>query len=398
MSERHPDDVRLAEWAEGLLPPGQAASIDAHLGECARCRAVEEDLTLLREELAHLNDDLRMPGDIAARLDLALASLPLIATVDTPGSPDSDHAGEGARDAADLPVSRETSDDRWASFPSSSSSSSFSSSGSPEDVSRDAPSADRAPLHGDSGDSGHAVVPTPIGTTSPGDRGRRRRPALVLAASAALLALGSAGMLLPHLFDDGAADTTAAGDAAPREDSAGAVPESGAAADGEAPPDAREVGHRVRLLLLASETEADLFSEGDGNEEAEEHSGPGTAHGDAEGDRRDSPDTEGSGREETLGTEDAPPALPEGAENGLDTSELTDEVPGCIRSAIGRRDMPLVAEENYDYGGTRAYLVVLPHGGNARLVDAFVVDASCVTGSTAADPGDVLFETSFIRD
>ncbi|MQS08027.1 anti-sigma factor family protein, partial [Streptomyces alkaliphilus] len=117
MSERHPDDVRLAEWAEGLLSPGETASVRAHLGECARCRAVEEDLILLRDELAHLDDDLRMPDDVATGLDRALSSLSLTPVVGPAASPEAPEDGApggknresaGATASGDTSVSRET--------------------------------------------------------------------------------------------------------------------------------------------------------------------------------------------------------------------------------------------------------------------------------------------------
>ncbi|MQS09582.1 hypothetical protein FNX48_021120 [Streptomyces sp. IF17] len=208
-------------------------------------------------------------------------------------------------------------------------------------------------------------------------------------------------MLLPTLFGSGGDDLATSGGDAPRYDTAESAPESGAAEDGEPVPDAREVGDRVRLLLLASETDVDLFAESAGGGETGENpdteAAPSYGAGDEDrGDR--TPGAGESGREERFEEEGALPGLPEEAEKSLIDSDLTDEVPDCVRSAIGRGDAPLVAEENYDYGGTRTYLVVLPHGGNARLVDVFVVDASCVTGATAAEREDVLLEASFIRE
>ncbi|MCE7081499.1 anti-sigma factor [Streptomyces sp. ST2-7A] len=407
MSERHPDDMRLAEWAEGLLPPDQTASVRAHLGECARCRTVEEDLVLLREELAHLNDDLRMPGDVAARLDLALSALPLIATVSgpgmaepdgadgdapgprgvtrpewlagggkipgagepTPGEPDSNGAGSGEPETA--PVSRETS--RAPGDPSPT-------------PSPDSPDAVSVRLDGEG-----PGAPVSIGAPDPsGHRGvRRRRPALVLAASAAILTLGAGGVLLPALLGNDTSELATDSSGAPREDSA-------EAAEAEATPDAREVGDRVRWLLLASREDTGLFS----GSADDADPGADTETEDSlpeEGEARDGESAE-TGGTERFESEDFPLDPMEGAEEDLDTSDLTDEVPGCIRTAIGRGDDLLVAEENYDYGGTRTYLVVLPHGRNTRLVDAFIVDASCVTEATAADREDVLFETSFIRE
>lgn len=56
-------------------------------------------------------------------------------------------------------------------------------------------------------------------------------------------------------------------------------------------------------------------------------------------------------------------------------------VPACIQQGVGRRTAALAIEEG-TYEGTHAYLVVLPHQTNAALVQAYVIDASCVD----ADP------------
>ncbi|MET8324994.1 hypothetical protein [Streptomyces sp. NPDC005181] len=52
-------------------------------------------------------------------------------------------------------------------------------------------------------------------------------------------------------------------------------------------------------------------------------------------------------------------------------------VPACIQQGIGRRTAALAIEEG-TYEGTHAYLVVLPHQTDAALVQAYVMDASCV--------------------
>jgi hypothetical protein len=71
-------------------------------------------------------------------------------------------------------------------------------------------------------------------------------------------------------------------------------------------------------------------------------------------------------------------------------------VPNCVREGIGRSDAPLAVDAEARHQGTSAFLVLLPHIGDAGQVDAYVVDASCVTeGST---PGKVLVERTFTRN
>ena len=70
-------------------------------------------------------------------------------------------------------------------------------------------------------------------------------------------------------------------------------------------------------------------------------------------------------------------------------------VPACIQQGIGRRTAALAIEEG-TYEGTHAYLVVLPHQTDATLVQAYVMDASCVD----ADPtgkGKLLLTHTYAR-
>ncbi|WP_206330165.1 zf-HC2 domain-containing protein [Streptomyces telluris] len=69
--------------------------------------------------------------------------------------------------------------------------------------------------------------------------------------------------------------------------------------------------------------------------------------------------------------------------------------PFCVRQGIGRTEQALVSAPD-TYQGEDAYLVVLPHPGDAALVDAYVVSATCVDAGSAT-PGKVLLTETLSR-
>ena len=97
-------------------------------------------------------------------------------------------------------------------------------------------------------------------------------------------------------------------------------------------------------------------------------------------------------------TEPASPMIPHHADTPMLSQGTTgagqdsDSVPSCALKATHRSQTPLAAERDV-FRGQEAYLVVLPHAGDASLVDAFVVSASC----TPTSPGAVLFQASYPR-
>lgn len=60
----HPGRERLNEHADGLLPPGEAARMDAHLADCAPCRRTVENIRSLQAELAALPRNIRPDRDL----------------------------------------------------------------------------------------------------------------------------------------------------------------------------------------------------------------------------------------------------------------------------------------------------------------------------------------------
>jgi hypothetical protein len=62
----------LAEFDEGLLTPERTSEVQAHLADCAQCRARLDSITSTRNLLGGLPPE-QMPADVTARIDQALA-------------------------------------------------------------------------------------------------------------------------------------------------------------------------------------------------------------------------------------------------------------------------------------------------------------------------------------
>ncbi|ATL84120.1 hypothetical protein SMALA_3887 [Streptomyces malaysiensis subsp. malaysiensis] len=71
------------------------------------------------------------------------------------------------------------------------------------------------------------------------------------------------------------------------------------------------------------------------------------------------------------------------------------EVPSCVQSGTGRKEPALAAQQD-TYDGQTAYIVVLPHPSDSTRVDAFVIDASCVSASPST-PGELLVTRTYPR-
>ncbi len=86
-TNRHPDVSEIADLTEGLLPFDQAAELRRHLEGCAVCADVRTSLEEIRGLLGTLPGPGRMPGDVAGRIDAALAAEALLqATTPDPAS------------------------------------------------------------------------------------------------------------------------------------------------------------------------------------------------------------------------------------------------------------------------------------------------------------------------
>jgi anti-sigma factor RsiW len=171
----HPDVAEISDLTEGLLPPSRTSDVQRHLDECELCADVHASLEEIRELLGTLPAPMRMPDDVAGRIDAALAAEALLnatAPDDTEApplidAPTTSSVEDGAR------VSRETSG-----------------------------AADRP--------SGHART----STTGPGRKERTRsgrRRAAVLGAVFTVAALGLGSVLVSSLNDGKPSNPTADG-------------------------------------------------------------------------------------------------------------------------------------------------------------------------------------------
>ncbi|WP_247701689.1 anti-sigma factor [Streptomyces sp. F63] len=179
------------------------------------------------------------------------------------------------------------------------------------------------------------------GSTGPGRQngGRRRwRTAALGVASVLALSVGSAALVQSMSSVEG-----------------------GGAAAKETAADTRSGNSGLSAATLESEVRSLLDHAGDGQEK-----GPAATEPD------------------TLGAQSSPRAM-----RGTDVV-----LPPCIRNGIDPRVEPLAAEEG-TFDGTPVYIVVLPHRVDARKVEAYVVDSSCVT--TEEPRGDVLMNRVYSR-
>ncbi|MFI6693694.1 anti-sigma factor family protein [Streptomyces sp. NPDC050433] len=158
----HPDVSEISDLTEGLLSPARSVELRAHLDGCPLCADVYESLEEIRGLLGSLPGPPRMPADVAARVDAALAAEALLSAT----APDALVADTTAD------VSRETS-------PATESTA-------------DAPRPDRAdPVDRANRPAGH-----PRAATGPGRaRQRRRRRGVILGAVFGTAAIGVSVLL-----------------------------------------------------------------------------------------------------------------------------------------------------------------------------------------------------------
>ncbi|MFF6780999.1 anti-sigma factor family protein [Streptomyces sp. NPDC012510] len=109
----HPEITEISDLTEGLLTPSRTADVRRHLDECPLCADVYASLEEIRGTLGTLPGPVRMPDDVAGRIDAALAAEALLnATApghETPGEHAAASASHAAVGEGDAHVSRETS-------------------------------------------------------------------------------------------------------------------------------------------------------------------------------------------------------------------------------------------------------------------------------------------------
>ncbi|WP_149823443.1 hypothetical protein [Streptomyces tailanensis] len=195
----HPEVAEISDLTEGLLPPTRTADVRRHLDECPLCADVYASLEEIRGLLGTLPGPVRMPDDVAGRIDAALAAEALLNSTAS-GSEINDVPADS--EINDVPADSETKDVPATLSPSGPASTADDS----VRVSREtSPAADR-PV-------GHSRASTGPGRTSQKRRNRRRT---VLGAVFAVATLGLSALLVQSMNDNGSGNdpTTAAQSAA----------------------------------------------------------------------------------------------------------------------------------------------------------------------------------------
>ncbi|MFJ8939482.1 hypothetical protein ACIRL0_27760 [Streptomyces sp. NPDC102365] len=173
----HPDVTEISDLTEGLLPSSRSADVRRHLDDCAPCADVYDSLEEIRGMLGTLPGPLRMPDDVAERIDAALAAEALLnATV--PGA-------SGTGGLSSVSESRPSADDERRSE--------SGRSGSGTHVSRETSTVADRP-------AGHSRAATGPGRAHRPRRGRRST--IVLGAMFTAAALGLGGLLIQSMGSD----------------------------------------------------------------------------------------------------------------------------------------------------------------------------------------------------
>ncbi|WP_327225646.1 zf-HC2 domain-containing protein [Streptomyces platensis] len=77
-TSEHPEVAEISELTDGLLSPSRTAELRDHLATCPLCDDVYASLEEIRSLLGTLPGPLRMPADVAGRIDAALAAEALL--------------------------------------------------------------------------------------------------------------------------------------------------------------------------------------------------------------------------------------------------------------------------------------------------------------------------------
>jgi hypothetical protein len=73
-TDQHPEVTEISALAEGILSPRRTADVQEHLKGCGLCADVLTSLDEIRAVLGTLPGPVRMPADVAGRIDAALAA------------------------------------------------------------------------------------------------------------------------------------------------------------------------------------------------------------------------------------------------------------------------------------------------------------------------------------
>ncbi|MBP8532486.1 hypothetical protein [Streptomyces sp. MK37H] len=325
-TEEHPEVAEISALTEGLLSPSRAVDVRTHLASCVLCADVWESLDEIRSLLGTLPGPVRMPADVAGRIDAALAAEALLSATAPEGVADVSRETPDP-DAAPTPVSRETADDADDADDASSD----PESDTVEPTAKPSIAADR-PAGRPRGATGPGRGFTGPGTR-PGRARRWRKAVLGGACAAAVIGIGSFFLQSGSSGDHSDSDTQA---------------HASQSSTGKSTLSSGTLKDRVHELLADRKSTASDGITGQGN----------------------SPDV-------PLRADDDP------------------QVPSCVQSGTRRKEPALAAQQD-TYDGQSAYIVVLPHPSDSSLVDAFVIDASCVSASPTT-PGELLVTRTYPR-
>lgn len=312
----HPDVSEISDLTEGLLSPTRSVEVRAHLDGCSLCADVYESLEEIRGLLGSLPGPPRMPADVAARVDAALAAEALLnATAPDPLAADA--AADVSRETSRTTQTADTDTDAPEASEAEREPSAVPVAVTPGATAAgatapDAPRADRP--------AGRSR-----GATGPGRaRQVRRRRGAIFGAVFGTAAIGVSVLLFQTIRTSSTGDdaTSFKSDAGTRQlDDAQAF--SG-------------TGIRERVDSLLASTPANGEPRAAENEDS----------------TRNAPSAEAS-------------------------PKLVPQLPPCIQQGTGRPDTPLAAERG-TYEGTDAFLVVLSDPTDGSLVRVYVIDAACV--------------------
>ncbi|MCG0063902.1 MULTISPECIES: hypothetical protein [Streptomyces] len=101
----HPDVAEISDLTEGLLPPDRSTDVRLHLDGCEPCADVYASLEEIQGLLGSMPGPERMPADVAARIDAALAAEASLASA---GEDTTGHVSRETSPAGDLLTGRPT--------------------------------------------------------------------------------------------------------------------------------------------------------------------------------------------------------------------------------------------------------------------------------------------------
>lgn len=315
-TDEHPEVAEISALTEGLLSPSRTVDVRTHLAICGLCADVQTSLDEIRSTLGTLPGPVRMPDDIAGRIDAALAAEALL-----------DATAPGDRSS----VSRETEDADLAGHVSRETEPSAVPA-PPAVEGKPSPTVDR-PAGRPRAATGPGRKTTPHAATGARGSRSRRWPKVLLGSACAAAVIGIGTLFFPSGSDHD-------------KDGPGATAHADPSSTAKSGLSTGNLKGRVREMLA---------------------------------DQKSTP-SRGVTTQNT-------PDMPLRAEDPV--------IPSCVQRGTGRSE-PVLAAQQDTYDGKTAYIVVLPHRSDSALVDAFVIDASCVSVSHA-DPGKLLVSRTYPR-